>query len=178
MAFPDNAPVSHFIRQTVLQVGGYRINRFTSGRSCYVLTTSSAAPRGPSRWTARPAAAPAGRPARPARSTAASRGTRVWPGLRGPRGRPARPYLSLHSLGQGLRRTRLLVLQPERTQQPAGHRGPSGLIDGEERRWEKGPRGAGMGRRAQKRGSGNRHQPPETDLVPSPPKIVFPFKRI
>lgn len=97
--------------------------------------------------------------------------------LRGARSKPGpRPYLSLDSLRQGLRRTLLLVLQRERRQQPAGDSGPVRLPASEESRREHAGR-AGPGRGA-RLGDGLL----ETDARPSEtwrgsitPEDGFPF---
>ena len=59
------------------------------------LTTSAAAPRGPSLWSARPGAARPGSPGRSARSSAATERSRVGAGLgtRGGGGRPGPTFL-------------------------------------------------------------------------------------
>lgn len=77
------------LQTTILKVSCYRTNRFPQGYSWHPLTTSAAAPQGPSPWTARPEAPPTGFPGCSARSTAGTRGTASGTELWGRRGAPS-----------------------------------------------------------------------------------------
>lgn len=183
IAFPDNVHVSHCISQTALKLGGYGINEFTLGHSCSVLTTSAAAPRGPSRWTARPAAPPAGCPGCSARSTAATRGTaRLAPTCRGRGGSPGRGPTFLLTPSDKAFTGRFCwscsVSAPSNLQDTVSH---SGFLTARGAGGRTGPHGATRGRagsRAQKCGSEHEHQAiRKSTWFDRSPKMVFPFTR-